>query len=143
MGRNPKSQRFSSAKSGPGPTHNQHANSRLGNHRLMAVSGMEDMPAVFPFEGLKMIEDEQNRLARGMEKPVVVEPQTHRRVEEVLMDKIAVEHMDNTVESDQVHYKKTHKEARLLDENFFYNQPIMDFALPDGTVGTLKQTPRK
>ena len=52
-------------------------------------------------------------------------------------------HMDNTVESDQVHAQKTRKQGRGLDENFFYNQPIMDFALPDGTVGTLKQTPRK
>ena len=51
--------------------------------------------------------------------------------------------MDNTVESDQVHAQKTRKQGRGLDENFFYNQPIMDFALPDGTVGTLKQTPRK
>ena len=52
--------------------------------------------------------------------------------------------MDNTVESDQVHEKKNRKQGRGLEtENFFYNQPIMDFALPDGTVGTLKQTPRK
>ena len=144
MGRNPKSQRFSSAKPGPAPTPNQHANSRLGNHRLMAVSGMEDMPAVFPFEGLKMIEDEQNRLARGMERPVAVEAQRQQRVEEeVLMDRIAVEHMDNTVESDQVHYKKTNKEARLLDENFFYNQPIVDFKLSDGTMGSVEQVPRR
>ena len=144
MGRNPKSQRFSPSRSGPGPTHNRHAaSSRLGNHRLMAVSGMEDMPAVFPFEGLKMIEDEQNRLARGMEKPLPVETQRQHRVEKVLMDKIAVEHMDNTVESDQVHYKKTNKEARLLDENFFYNQPIVDFKLSDGTMGSVEQVPRK
>jgi len=141
MGRNPKSQRFSSSQARPGP--DTHANSRLGNHRLMAVSGMEDMPAVFPFEGLKMIEDEQNRLARRMEKPLAVETQRHHRVEEVLMDKIAVEHMDNTVESDQVHYKKTNKEARLLDENFFYNQPIVDFKLSDGTMGSVEQVPRK
>ena len=53
-------------------------------------------------------------------------------------------HMDNTVESDQVHEQKNRKQGRGLEtENFFYNQPIMDFALPDGTVGTLKQTPRK
>ena len=58
MGRNPKSQRFSSGQSAA----KQHASSRLGNHRLMAVSGMEDMPAVFPFEGLKMIEDEQMQM---------------------------------------------------------------------------------
>ena len=50
---------------------------------------MEDMPAVFPFEGLKMIEDEQNmreevvegleetdiRLPRKMERPVSVASQ--------------------------------------------------------------------
>ena len=53
-------------------------------------------------------------------------------------------HMDNTVESDQVHAQKKRKQGRGLEpDNFFYNQPIMDFALPDGTVGTLKQTPRK
>ena len=144
MGRNPKSQRFSPSRSGPGPTHNRHAaSSRLGNHRLMAVSGMEDMPAVFPFEGLKMIEDEQNRLARGLERPGAGEANRQQRVEEVMMDKIAVEHMDNTVESDQVHYKKTHKEARLLDENFFYNQPIVDFKLSDGTMGSVEQVPRR
>ena len=34
--------------------------------------------------------------------------------------------MDNTVESDQVHAQKTRKQGRGLDENFFYNQPIMD-----------------
>jgi len=53
-------------------------------------------------------------------------------------------HMDNTVESDLVHAQKKRKQGRGLEtDNFFYNQPIMDFALPDGTVGTLKQTPRK
>merc|ERR1719336_1174548 len=59
MGRNPKARRLSKARGGPGPTHNLRQGSRLGNHRLMAMSGMEDMPAVFPFEGLKMIEDER------------------------------------------------------------------------------------
>ena len=44
----------------------------------------------------------------------------------------------------QVHEKKTRKQGRGLEnDHFFYNQPIMDFALPDGTVGSLKQTPRK
>ena len=130
MGRNPKS--FSSSQARPSP--NKHANSRLGNHRLMAVSGMEDLPAVFPFEGLKMIEDEQSRLARGMEKPVAVETQRHHRVEEVLMDKIAVEHMD---------MDKTNKEARLLDEPFFLHQPIVDVKLSDGTMGNVEKVPRK
>ena len=53
--------------------------------------------------------------------------------------------MDNTVESDQVHAQKKRKQGRGLEQpdNFFYNQPIMDFALPDGTVGSLQQTPRK
>ena len=117
------------------------------------LPGMEDMPAVFPFEGLKMIEDEQNmreeedreveetdfRLPRKMEKPVSVaaEVQTVQQVE------IAEEHLDNTVESDQVHYMKNNKQARLLDENFFYNQPIVDFKLSDGTMGSVEQVPRK
>ena len=53
-------------------------------------------------------------------------------------------HMDNTVESDLVHETKTRKQGRGLEtDHFFYNQPIMDFALSDGTVGSLKQTPRK
>lgn len=53
-------------------------------------------------------------------------------------------HIDNTVESDLENNRKSQKQGRGLDaDNFFYNQPIMDFALPDGTVGTLKQTPRK
>ena len=164
MGRNPKSRRLSKSRAGPGPTHNK--NSRLANHRLMAVSGediiylfpsslllsgMEDMPAVFPFEGLKMIEDEQNmreevvegveetdiRLPRKMEKPVPVASEVSD------VQEVAEEHLDNTVESDQVHYMKTNKQARLLDDNFFYNQPIVDFKLSDGTMGSVEQVPRK
>lgn len=120
---------------------------------------MEDMPAVFPFEGLKMIEDEQNRreevsrdvqekdfrLPRRMETPLALASQMQniQHVEEAMMEQIAEEHMDNTVESDQVHYRKTNKQARLLDDNFFYNQPIVDFKLSDGTMGSVEQVPRK
>ena len=35
------------------------------------------------------------------------------------------------------------QEARALDEHFFYNNPILEFKLPDGTVGTIGSTPRK
>ena len=46
-------------------------------------------------------------------------------------------HIDNTVESDQLHYRKSNKEARQLDDHFFYNQPIVEFRLPDGTTGKI------
>ena len=32
------------------------AESRLNNHRLMSMSGMEGMPAVFPYEGKSNID---------------------------------------------------------------------------------------
>ena len=70
--------------------------------------------------------------------------ETHVNQVETLWSLGSGGHMDNTVESDQVHAQKKRKQGRGLEpDNFFYNQPIMDFALPDGTVGTLKQTPRK
>jgi len=46
-------------------------------------------------------------------------------------------HIDNAVESDQLHYRKSNKEARQLDDHFFYNQPIVEFRLPDGTTGKI------
>jgi hypothetical protein len=46
-------------------------------------------------------------------------------------------HIDNAVESDQLHYRKSNKEARQLDDHFFYNQPIIEFRLPDGTTGKI------
>ncbi len=46
-------------------------------------------------------------------------------------------HIDNTVEGDQLHYRKSNKEARQLDDHFFYNQPIVEFRLPDGTTGKI------
>ena len=45
--RNPKSTRMSSVKQ----SRKKLAESRLNNHRLMSMSGMDDMPAVFPYEG--------------------------------------------------------------------------------------------
>ena len=51
--------------------------------------------------------------------------------------------MDNTVESDLVHNMKKVKQGRYLDESFFYNQPIVDFALSDGTMGSVEQVPRR
>ena len=125
---------------------------RLSNHRLMTVSGMEGMPAVFPYEGLAMITDEQNlrneeselRVPRGMNSPMVIKTEIEvEKPEEVIVEKIAEEHMDNTVESDLVHNMKKVKQGRYLDESFFYNQPIVDFALSDGTMGSVEQVPRR
>ena len=132
---------------------------RLNNHRLMTVSGMDNMPAVFPYEGLAMITDEQNqqeyenirnrkdfRLPRRKENPLethIEDSNVAENSEDMLIEKIAQEHIDNTVESDQVHYKKNMKKARFLDDTFFYNQPIVDFKLSDGTMGSVEQVPRK
>ena len=126
---------------------------RLSNHRLMTVSGMEGMPAVFPYEGLAMITDEQNqqqnerseyRVPRGMDAPLAIKTEAEMEKEEkVIVGKIANEHMDNTVESDQVHNMKKVKQERYLDESFLYNQPIVDFALSDGTIGSVEQVPRR
>lgn len=137
---------------GPGPTHNKEPvgqrearteDSKLNNHRL------SDMPVVFPYEGRAALfaelqhfsdqEFEAAKSSRGMESMDSVDT-----VETLWSLGSTAGHMDNTVESDQVHQKKTRKQGRGLEnDRFFYNQPIMDFALPDGTVGSLKQTPRK
>jgi len=160
--RNPKAQKLgqssSSRRRGPGPSESMES-SRLNNHRLMTVSGMDNMPAVFPYEGLAMITDEQNqqeyenirnrkdfRLPRRMETPYETHIQDSTvmdNTEDILIEKIAQEHLDNTVESDQLHYKKNMKKARFLDDTFFYNQPIVDFKLSDGTMGSVEQVPRK
>jgi len=125
---------------------------RLSNHRLMTVSGMEGMPAVFPYEGLAMITDEQNQrndeselqVPRGMNAPMAIKTEIEiEKPEEIIVEKIAEEHMDNTVESDLVHNMKKVKQGRYLDESFFYNQPIVDFALSDGTMGRVEQVPRR
>ena len=158
--RNPKAQKLgqssTSRRRGPGPSESMES-SRLNNHRLMTVSGMDNMPAVFPYEGLAMITDEQNqqeyenirnrkdfRLPRRMETPLETQDSTvMENTEDMLIEKIAQEHLDNTVESDQLHYKKNMKKARFLDDTFFYNQPIVDFKLSDGTMGSVEQVPRK
>jgi hypothetical protein len=116
---------------------------------------IDSMPAVFPYEGRAMFLEELNNNPRGgkdikalprkMEIPHETQIQEEKKEIEndIILDAIASEHMDNTVESDQTHYKKSHKQARLLDDHFFYNQPILEFKLTDGTMGTLQQTPRK
>merc|ERR1719507_2002113 len=162
--RDPKKSDFSPAvqashRLGPGPTHNRDSeesfkvgaareskDSKLSNHRLSHV------PAVFPYEGraalfaeLQQYSDQEFEAAKmlGSSAP------GHNSVDsldtvETLWSLGSHGHIDNTVESDQVHEQKNRKQGRGLEtENFFYNQPIIDFALPDGTVGTLKQTPRK
>merc|ERR1719278_102559 len=160
--RNPKNQNFTPKEKmhrGPGPTHNKE-NSRLANHRMTKESKLFDptvdaIPAVFPYEGRAMLFEELNNNHRGgkdikaaprkMEIPheIQIQEENLENPNDLILDKIAVEHMDNTVESDQTHYKKSRKQARLLDDHFFYNQPIVEFKLTDGTVGTLEQTPRK
>lgn len=160
--RNPKKQNFSPKEKmhrGPGPTHNKDS-SRLANHRMTKESklfepSIDSIPAVFPYEGRAMLFEELNNNHRGgkdikaaprrMETPLEtqIQEESEQITNDIILDAIAGEHMDNTVESDQTHYKKSHKQARLLDEHFFYNQPIVDFKLPDGTIGTLEQTPRK
>lgn len=156
--RSPKSRRPAPAPAGPG---------RLAAHRVMSVSGVDGMPAVFPYEGLAMITD-QRRASKQIQQPAaqprrMEEPQqvANRRlnqpeeeklaekvvddvVGETLLDKIAEEHMDNTVESELDQRVGGYKQARHLDpDHFFYNQPILEFALTDGTVGTVQQAPRK
>jgi len=160
--RNPKNQNFTPKEKmhrGPGPTHNKE-NSRLANHRMTKESKLFDptvdaIPAVFPYEGRAMLFEELNNNHRGgkdikaaprkMEIPheIQIQEENMEDPNNLILDKIAVEHMDNTVESDQTHYKKSRKQARLLDDHFFYNQPIVEFKLTDGTMGTLEQTPRK
>jgi len=158
--RNPKNQNFTPKEKkmhrGPGPTHNKE-NSRLANHRMTKESKLFDptidaIPAVFPYEGRAMLFEELNNSHRGSKdikaapRKMEVPHETQIREEnpaDLILDKIAVEHMDNTVESDQTHFKKNRKQARLLDDHFFYNQPIVEFKLTDGTMGTLEQTPRK
>jgi len=160
--RNPKKQNFSPKErthQGPGPTHNM-KNSRLANHRMTKEPKgfdptMDNIPAVFPYEGRAMLFEELNNNHRGgkeirpeprkMEIPLEtqIQEENSESPQDIILDAIADEHMDNTVESDQVHFKKSHKQARLLDDHFFYNQPIVDFKLSDGTMGTLEQTPRK
>lgn len=138
-------------KLGPGPTHNKEQrrepkDSKLTNHRLSGV------PAVFPYEGraalfaeLQQYSDQEFEAARSG-RPTGRGSQLADSVEtvETLWSLGSSGHIDNTVESDLENNRKSQKQGRGLDaDNFFYNQPIMDFALPDGTVGTLKQTPRK
>merc|ERR1712038_1872068 len=135
--RNPKSHGVTqSRKPAAVPT-----NSRLNNHRLMSVSGMDNMPAVFPYEGLAMITEEQNqrqrddrefRVPRGMTAPLATD-----------VEKDSQQSEDKIMESDQVHFMKNQKQGRFLDESFFYNQPIVDFKLSDGTMGSVEQVPRK
>ena len=153
--RNPKSNKLAknqSKKVEKNPKSIRRNSGRLSNHRLMTVSGMDGMPAVFPYEGLAMITDERNqrndeselRVPRGMNAPMAIKTEIEiEKPEEVIVERIAEEHMDNTVESDLVHNMKKVKQGRYLDESFFYNQPIVDFALSDGTMGTVEQVPRR
>ena len=160
--RNPKKQSFTPAQGkhhGPGPTHNRET-SRLANHRMTKESKIfsppvPNLPPVFPYEGRAMLFEELNNNHRGgknikaLPRKMEVPHETQIFEKEVqdpaniILEAMADEHMDNTVESDQTHYKKNHKQARLLDDHFFYNQPIVDFKLSDGTMGSLEQTPRK
>merc|ERR1711962_685197 len=146
----------SPAQPGPGPTHNrpegnppkepkegvrESKDSKLLHHRL------SDIPAVFPYEGraalfaeLQQYKDQEFKI----DVPEVTPIDPVETVETLWSLGDSTGHMDNVVESgDQVRdMKKARKEGRGLDtHHFFYNQPIMDFVLPDGSVGTLQQTP--
>lgn len=115
------------------------------------------IPAIFPYEGKAAIMAELNRLADRVDTKLNFAAEVNEKklphAEEIkdLQDKemllelaeIADEHIDNTVESDQTHFKKSSKEARTLDDHFFYNNPIVEFKLPDGTTGSVVHTPRK
>jgi len=160
--RNPKKQSFTPTQGkhhGPGPTHNRET-SRLANHRMTKESKIfsppvPNLPPVFPYEGRAMLFEELNNNHRGGKNikalPRKMEVPYETQIFEtdvddpanIILEAMADEHMDNTVESDQTHYKKNHKQSRLLDDHFFYNQPILDFKLSDGTRGSLEQTPRK
>merc|ERR1712037_1014093 len=154
--RDPKKSDFSPAvqashRLGPGPTHNRDSeesfkvgaareskDSKLSNHRLSHV------PAVFPYEGraalfaeLQQYSDQEFEAAKmlGSSAPGHNSVDSLDTVETLWSLGSHGGHMDNTVESDQVHSQKKRKQGRGLEpDNFFYNQPIMDFALPDGTV---------
>ena len=108
----------------------------------MAVSGMDaSMPAVFPYEGLAMISDAQKQNDLTGEGKDFRVP---RKIDNPENSQIEMEdHIDNTVESDQIHYKKQHKQARYMNDNFYFNQPILDFKLADGSMGSVEQVPRK
>jgi len=118
------------------------------------------IPAIFPYEGKAAIMAELNRLADSQPAAVPDDAKVDHIAAKIKMDarelvdapsqdvpfdieSIANEHIDNTVEGDLVHFKKSSKEARNMDEHFFYNNPIVEFKLPDGTVGSIVKTPRK
>lgn len=169
--RSPKTKDFSTEQRqhrGPGPTHNSKnsyvkevtdqrkaKDSKLFNHQ------MDGIPAIFPYEakaayfaemqdlGPKLVLNPGIRdgkvmqpAGRGMTIPqnTEIEKEDPR---DIIIGAISDEHMDNTVESDQVHAMKKQKQGRQLDENIFYSAPIVEFKLPDGTTGTIEQTPRK
>jgi hypothetical protein len=156
--------RLPSHRLGPRITHQEAGvreakDNKLSNHRLTDI----DVPAVFPYEGraqlfaeLQQYSDQEFEAAKEsrswaqqeidvMEDSVEsVKTQDSVEIVETLWSLGTDGHMDNTVESGQVGDRKTRKMGRGLEtDHFFYNQPIMDFALSDGTVGTLQQTPRK
>ncbi|XP_023349455.1 protein spaetzle 4 isoform X3 [Eurytemora carolleeae] len=161
--------RKSSSKkhSGPGPTHNS-PQARLGNHRMSKENKLEELkhkkeykhennfPAVFPYEGKAAIMAELNRVSgivpgsqgysENQEMNRVSGSQGYLQNEvlktELNLDEFAEEHIDNMVDSQQSDFRKTNKEARNLEDHFFYNNPILEFKLPDGTVGSVN-SPRK
>ena len=138
------------------------------NHQMEGIPAIERIPPVFPYEGRAAFFAEMQYLNPERVKEHVSDvvetrerdgrvnvasprgmgvPQNTEIVKEdpidIIINAIADEYMDNMVESDQVHEKKSHKESRQLDDHFFYNQPIVEFNLPDGSTGTVQQTPRK
>jgi len=154
---------------GPGPTHN--TDRRLNNHRMpkqdkrfeplvdiepeVHLAPEASIPAIFPYEGKAAIMAEMDGWSRAAENKMTDKIHKENKIQqenEVLktvadnlqeLEDIAEEHIDNTVEGDLVHFKKSNKEARAMDDHFFYNNPIVEFKLADGTSGSVVESPRK
>lgn len=113
------------------------------------------IPAIFPYEGKAAIMAEMDRQIqressiwnkddpKKKDKSERSENEVLKAVEEDDLERIAEAHIDNTVEDDIQHARKSVKEGRAMDEHFFYNNPILEFKLADGTTGSVVETPRK
>jgi len=128
---------------------------KLSNHRLTDLN----VPAVFPYEGraalfaeLQQYSDQEFAAAKESRTKALNDPTgAHKEEKEDSLETVetlwslgSTGHMANTVESGHLDDRKTRKLGRGMEtEHFFYNQPIMEYVLSDGTEGTLKQTPRK
>ena len=120
---------------GPGPTHN--TDRRLNNHRMpkqdkrfeplvdiepeVHLAPEASIPAIFPYEGKAAIMAEMDDWSRAAENKMADKIHKENKIQqenEVLktvadnlqeLEDIAEEHIDNTVEGDLVHFKKSNK----------------------------------